>query len=529
MMKKPTIAQAVEKKIKQEYFFSGEDFLPSAVEIAAKFGVSRNNVLKALQSLATQGLVEIHPGRRTKISGNRTLLSNAAMALKAQIENGKLSVASRLPKLAYLSNELDCSPRAIQSGLVELESLGWVHKRGRGWYVGKKPLLPNSNSLPKPTIIVILNNPTTWLSLTKDRTARFIRTFQDQINRLGIEMRPVYPPDRAFNADELRFSTPEFDQLVKQLGSRLIGILIPLNNRPHLTSFVLESLSTKAPLIFWADFHDEKLNWAKDKFPNLIKGRFSEIPALELAKELFLTNGHKKIVYPYDPAISWQNRRLEKFKSIMDGEMELIPVELKPDQIFQKFHLLAPMLQKSKHLFPSPTSEILTGFFSGNTRFYPDKIDPKNFYSIDQLLSVSLPDYRKEKVSGILRTLAFTPVFAPVLQHAEMTAICLPNEDYARSFYKWCAMIGLSIPEELSILSFDNYFQHSLVPISSIDFGLDWLAYSAVHLMFGDIPIKTGRDKCILSRPFLSERGSLGPARKKKLQNKFLKYLSEGK
>jgi DNA-binding LacI/PurR family transcriptional regulator len=95
------------------------------------------------------------------------------------------------------------------------------------------------------------------------------------------------------------------------------------------------------------------------------------------------------------------------------------------------------------------------------------------------------------------------------------TAILPLNDWIAANDYHWFRGVGVSIPSELSLLSFDNERRWEFLPFSSIDFGLTDLGYLAAHVFVGDIPIACDRQGNVAGKPRLVDRGSLGPAHRK--------------
>jgi DNA-binding LacI/PurR family transcriptional regulator len=95
------------------------------------------------------------------------------------------------------------------------------------------------------------------------------------------------------------------------------------------------------------------------------------------------------------------------------------------------------------------------------------------------------------------------------------TAFLPLNDWIAANDYHWFHSVGVSIPSELSVLSFDNERRWEFLPFSSIDFGLTDLGYLAAHVFIGDIPVSCDRNGNVSAKPRLVDRGSLGRAHSK--------------
>jgi DNA-binding LacI/PurR family transcriptional regulator len=91
------------------------------------------------------------------------------------------------------------------------------------------------------------------------------------------------------------------------------------------------------------------------------------------------------------------------------------------------------------------------------------------------------------------------------------------NQKLAVNYYYWLKNVGVSIPEDISLVSFDNIPILGPHPISSVDFRRNAIGYSAAHLFIRDIPVKADRRGNIGARPEFLDRGSLAAPRKRKL------------
>jgi DNA-binding LacI/PurR family transcriptional regulator len=103
-------------------------------------------------------------------------------------------------------------------------------------------------------------------------------------------------------------------------------------------------------------------------------------------------------------------------------------------------------------------------------------------------------------------------LIAYITRHA-ITAVISPSDRYARHWYGLCTRHGMRIPDDLSLVSFDNRYTLHPWPINSVDFGFGHLGYCAFHTILGLLPIKTDRRGAIAGQPFVSIKGSVGPAR----------------
>lgn len=90
-----------------------------------------------------------------------------------------------------------------------------------------------------------------------------------------------------------------------------------------------------------------------------------------------------------------------------------------------------------------------------------------------------------------------------------ITALIAPNDEMAIRYYLSCNRAGKIIPHDISLVSFDNRYTLKPFPISSVDFGLEFLGYQAFHYIYGVIPIPTGRHNQLFGINQLHDSGSI--------------------
>jgi DNA-binding LacI/PurR family transcriptional regulator len=95
------------------------------------------------------------------------------------------------------------------------------------------------------------------------------------------------------------------------------------------------------------------------------------------------------------------------------------------------------------------------------------------------------------------------------------TALIVPHDHSLPRAMEAVARTRISIPQRLSLISFDNYHVSHGLGVTSVDFGFDYLGYAAFHTLFGAIRARRGFDGSIATRPSVAERGSVGRARKR--------------
>ncbi|MBD3314660.1 MAG: hypothetical protein GF344_02630 [Chitinivibrionales bacterium] len=100
--------------------------------------------------------------------------------------------------------------------------------------------------------------------------------------------------------------------------------------------------------------------------------------------------------------------------------------------------------------------------------------------------------------------------FFPLMRTPRPTAIVAPNDLSAI-----CELIpslqeyGFRIPEDLSLISFDNHFSYSFQTLTSVDFGFDYLGAQAFRFITGMLQANRTRKGDIPARPIVVNNGSM--------------------
>ena len=82
----------------------------------------------------------------------------------------------------------------------------------------------------------------------------------------------------------------------------------------------------------------------------------------------------------------------------------------------------------------------------------------------------------------------------------------------AREYFFWFNALGVAMPKDFSLISFDNIPESVFYPITTIDFGFARLGYRAAHILIDDIPVHAGRNGVVNSVCTVVDRGSVGAA-----------------
>jgi DNA-binding LacI/PurR family transcriptional regulator len=89
------------------------------------------------------------------------------------------------------------------------------------------------------------------------------------------------------------------------------------------------------------------------------------------------------------------------------------------------------------------------------------------------------------------------------------TAWISPNDYYQQKVYLWTMCVGVRVPGDVSLVSFDNAATSFVFPLASIDPGFQHLGYLAAHIFIGDIGVAADRGGGVAGHCRLVDRGSL--------------------
>jgi DNA-binding LacI/PurR family transcriptional regulator/DNA-binding GntR family transcriptional regulator len=444
--------------------------LPAMKELARVCGASRTVVARAAGILRDEGLISFTRGQRIHIPANlpdassptrRSSVATLAASLEARIETGHYRAGQRLPKMAALAAAFHVSNTTIAGALRELSSRRLVHKRGKAWYVGGEPVDRGRIrvSATHRVVIVLQDREHEWVWLSRlARTGRFCSRFIAEAEVYGVSLVSAFPDGVALSPGTRYVGAGRVDALIRELGSRYLGSLVVSSAQelPGLAAWIDRLCAYRKPVV-WFDRYDRPPRGLAAR-RHFTRCRFAEENGLALAVKALADAGHRECVFPISAPgfMAWQYRRRDALRSLA--------------------HNAGIRLRSFEHMVND---------IHGNP-------------------------WQSEE--GTMET--YEPVARKILDHRGATALIAPNDYTAFFYYHWLSEAGVAIPERLSLISFDNDVACSLLPLSTIDFGLGYLGYAAFHLLFGIVPVARERTNTVSSRPRLLDRGSLGPPRK---------------
>jgi len=526
-------AESIGRELRSLIVGTKREHLPSIVDLSRRFHVSSAVVRAALGRLEKEGFVSLSHRRRTVVchnaDGQRNAHAPAAAGeplyqrLRSRIESGAYPSGQPLPKFEYLTRSEHVGVRTVVRAFRRIERDGLVYRKGRTRFAGA----PGSNDTLgthglRRCVLILQPNDATWDEFAMTSwTMPFAHSFMHEMSLYGVE--PVAALERTRNQRHVSDGTPsgklEIARFANRLGDRLLGILIV--NRGwtvHDAEFTRKSLAYSEwlcgfgkPVVLFdhlvsaqEQFFDRRMRAMLSGLLEMpgVKRHFTRcyqdiFTSLNLAILILHRDGHRTVGYPtprtMEPWMAIRGKYLRDSGGQADPPVRVLDsTDCPPLFDMQGSATLRSAL--------SALSSIKLPFARRMTRTISAMGEPST--TIDTLAAD-----QKE-------SLELTAYLGAFLASPDVTGIVAPNDEHARLFYRWSRTVGLQIPEDLSLLSFDDRVESAYpYTISSINFGFDSLGYTAFHAMLGDIPVKTDTWRSVAAKCRINHYATLGRAR----------------
>jgi DNA-binding transcriptional regulator YhcF (GntR family) len=477
--------------------------LPRLFDLAAQHGVSYLTIWRAVQLLARKGIVVRSPGRRLcispKIRGREmqegmpcSEAERIYRILRNAITDGTYRVGKYLPKINYFLRTYDTSYHTISRVFARLRAENLAHKQRNRWVAGPVPAASAPSGMADqghgPVVLVVVEGPEVWnKAFTNNHTRNFMLQFTTEMMAWRTNL-SVAALDQDYSMAYVRsVGLGEIKETARALGPRYCGTLI-LNAFPNdmavdLSTCIVELTKYKKPVVFFdSSGQGSSLTRKSLGIQRYYRLCFDEASAVRAALELLARNGHRVIGVhgsDLDPG-GWPARRTNLIEEIARAS-SLHIVRSGPSEEYWNMRNL------------SIVDELITTIVQQPAR--PG-------FSIKD---VQNPAQRKLLVHNAPSLVSLFAKDAP-------TAMIALNDRLAREYYFWFDALGVAIPRDFSLISFDNIPESVFFPITTIDFGFTRLGYCAAHIIIGDIPVHAGTNGVVNSVCTVVDRGSVAKA-----------------
>ncbi len=474
--------------------------------LAEYYSVSYVTMWRAVDQLRNEGVLEMSRGRAVtstaypeQESGPKPAVSKVARELRRRIEDGTYRARIALPKYRTLSDELGASCSTILDALKHLESLGVCHKERNRWYSGNSDTVRGASihrAPVRPSVVPVLAKGPFDRYLhffSSPRTYSFMSALFSELDGNGV-MTQLVSSD-----PELPFGTVRggphgrmnYRDFIISDQTRFLGALLLMQRREdsRFEDWLRLSFVPDLPVV-WFDMQStgpaRELFTDKQQTRNFYVARFREDLAVRKAVKTLYSLGHRTIGFPnYKKTdLGWYEQR---FRLAVEAAKKLSP-EIKIISSDDSMMLDEPRTYDS-------VKKILHG----------DRVSPEIAQAVRV---VGMGEQRREALRWELSGAALS--VASVLTKSSVSAVLIPNDYSAGGHLRLFLKCGITVPGELSLLSFDNYYDRRHVPVSTVDFGGGKLGYFTAQIFLRQVPVSTDRKGVISFEPTVVNRGSLG-------------------
>lgn len=478
--KKQKIAEArelLEKEIKQ----CRSSRLPPSRELSHKFGISESVIASAAHILREKGVISFSRGRPMVIVARMRPVEidrhsadeEVAGELRKKICSGEWQTGRHFPKVLALTNEFRVSNTTLLAAFDRLRKENLIHKRGRAWVVGPpEPQHQKANvrtATDGPIIIILQTDFKHLESLAEsERTRLFYTEFEHEVVRYGIQLRYLFTKEEGIPPTSTSSGKEGIRELFAKQGSRILGTLLVDSRRtlPNISEWFDYMLSYQRPVV-WFDYLDD--TETQTPFSSqFTRCHFHEETGIETAIDSLVSLKHREVAYLLGGTDEegWRRKR---------GELLVKHAEMRG----MKVHVVEA---SGSDPLPASMEKLAHRFQPGGD--LANRWKPAGYY---------------------------LPVIGRALKYKNVTAWIAPRDQTAHHLFWWMQAAGLNVPEDLSLVSFDN---RNARGVSSVDFGFGYLGYAAFHSIFGIIDLRRSRGGNIPNRSFLLDRGTVGMPRK---------------
>jgi DNA-binding LacI/PurR family transcriptional regulator len=381
-----------------------------------------------------------------------------------------------------------------------------IRKEGKRWLVGPSPSEPSGlpgappRSSLRPIVLVMISYYRSWSTTYLDPLQPFTSEFCSELRRHAYDYILVQKNEQGITRKYFPTGRSEILSLINSLDKRYCGTLITVHGRgmQDIEDWVHWLSQFKKPVV-WLDHDNSGPQFDRQRIHRDIYYRacVDEEQLVPLALDQLHAYGHRNIVLPrcgkffheYD---RWLRTRMEV--------LERVAARYSPPLTIRD---IAQDEELWTHL-DGRKDDAMLGYID----------------SLTEKLRNDNPDATPRSLNALLRDSLFrqVPSLAQIVRDGTATAVIAPNEWSAIQYYHWFHEAGISVPAELSLVSFDKHLTFDHHRLSTVDPRVEELGYRTAHVFMGDIPVKADRRGNMLNEPQFVDRGTLGPPRRGRLR-----------
>ncbi len=437
--------------------------------------------------------------------------------MRAEIRKCSYKVGESLPKMSFIASQLHVSSSTVLKAYRRLLKEEYVRQVGKRYIVGKSPS-PRATYEGKGAVVaVVVPSIGHWAFLcSKSWLRMFGQAFMLEGERRNVRIRLV--PLDAFT-QQGHGGAPVLRDILKGGGGSLVGVLFAVTRKQCPSLFFLENgLRAAGVPVVRLDAGEEGAVGVGRLGGGAVGSRIDERAAVSTALGYLHERGHRCIAFIPDFIGDWQIRRL---RLMLEAAAEFSPrvcIHSAPSQYEHLEEEVEEIARLGKD-GPERIRRVIESFVQDGTRHV------KNWGHLldDRLLNSSYAGYAavsravrsgecpREDVELRIRLMWGAVGLTALMYHPDVTAVVAANDKAARNFImRSLAELGIRVPEDVSLLSFDNQFRETCAPPTTVEFGFFDLGYKSFHALVGDVPVQINRHNEIRAIPFIVDRDTVG-------------------
>lgn len=495
---------------------SGKSRLPTVDALAAGAHVSRGTMLRAVRAMKLRSVVSVSHGRGITIIGRpgsdepmappvaspppklRTQWARIAEAIKREALTGVYAHADKLPSAKELTARYGTCHRTLQRALRLLIDDGVLERFGQGYRVVSLQKRRGAG-----TVVLMLNALYDGrLALEGPWRRLNLRTLERGCARLGVNLATVPLSTRGGRRLIQGRSVEEFRE-VSGVGTVLGHILWAAGwDAQDLTMLVERLNRTGTPVALLderGDHSSGRVEYAGRRLQVFTLG-MTATAGLRVGEAL-LGLGHRKI------AFIWPNPGAQAFRKRLEGLTSAFVSSGNPDGV----RLFTTGATTDGGEMSHGTR---SAYKSAGALFEKWFRHPLAGRLVPHQERLPLERHLRRTISRAELRRDLDPLFAQALSDSSITTWVCNNDSVATVALDYLKEAGRSVPEEISVVGFDNSPEALDFNLTSYDFNAEGSVLAMLHYALGTLwPTHRKPGTPVEMDGFLVERGTLARAR----------------
>ncbi len=496
-----------------------DDRLPPLSVLSELLDVPQRALLKAARKMRDMGELDFGTGKGIRITRDSRENPGSTISLPSAdrlhkiirngISSGKYTVGERLPKRDHFVLDYAVSSHTVTKALKKLAADDLIYRKGKSWIVGRPVKTRIKSPRDLPVIVTIQNNSNTWQSFRNERTGSFVDRFAGEANRFGFRLQPFFVTGTNPANLQPYGNINALNEFIGNLDHLYFGSIIIGDPEKYINfrGLVYSLTLLKRPVAWFDKVHRTPI--PSDISPYYYHFHFSESRLATAAIKHLADHGHTKVCYVDIAEAEWSFRRVKLLQEFANEfGIELINFmdvyarykSKDPDEFLSEFQSRLPHTDDRFRKAATFVASEYGHTVDPNAAFHSSaQTDIARFFQDEPPMDIS--EYGKLRGA---RELLVT------LYDDRSTAIIFPRDRAARGYFHTLDHMSLRIPNDISVLSFDNQYDSTTFPANSVDIGAELLGYQAFHALSGITPVtRNCRDGSISAVPKVVDRGSV--------------------